>query len=234
MQQPFTFDRASAERSLAEPDGALWPVNAYSDADELDSLVQAALDSGAIARANRRARLYIYPLSLCEPDPVLVYDPGHGRAYLGHALKLRDREDESPVEFTLRLLADVSAEAAGLAQDDPARPAVPPKPGEGPDDQRTGWPAEVRVDRPEQLDELVRLAADAEIGLAIYEEPPCTCSDVRGCPQCFDRAQTLIGATVRDRQSCEWVVTGVDEKDGFPTVCGEDRWAFLRDVEVVG
>ena len=96
MQQPFTFDRASAERSLADPDGALWPVNAYSDADELDSLVQAALDSGALARPNRRAHLYIYPLSLSEPDPVLVYDPGHGRAFLGHALKLLDREGESP------------------------------------------------------------------------------------------------------------------------------------------
>ena len=101
-------------------------------------------------------------------------------------------------------------------------------------DRRASLPAEVRVDRPEQLDELVRLAADAEIGLTVYDEPPCTCSDARGCPQCFDRAQTLIGATVRDRQSCEWVVTEVDEKDGFPTVCGEDRWAFLRDVEVVG
>ena len=233
MEQ-FRLDRAEAARSIRDPDGALWPVNAYSDADELDSLVQAALDSGAIARPNRRARLYIYPLSLCEPDPVLVYDPGHGRAFLGHALKLRDREGESPIDFTLRLLADVSAEAAGLAQDDPARPADPPKPGEGPDDQRTSWPAAVRVERPEQIDELVRLAAAAEIGLTVYDEPPCTCSDVRGCPQCFDRAERLVGAAVRDEQGREWEVTEVDEKDGFPTLAGEDRWAYLSDVEVVG
>lgn len=114
--QPFSFDRSTAERSLADPDGALWPVNAYSDADELDSLVQAALDSGAIAATERRARLYIYPLSLSEPDPVLVYDPGFGRAFLGHALKLREREGESPVGFTLRLLEDVTAEADALAR----------------------------------------------------------------------------------------------------------------------
>lgn len=123
--QPFSFDRASAERSLTDPDGALWPVNAYSDADELDSLVQAALDSGAIARPHRRARLYVYPLSLSEPDPVLVFDPGHGRAFLGHALKLRDREDESPIDFTLRFLEDLVAEAGDVAQQDPTRPAGP-------------------------------------------------------------------------------------------------------------
>ncbi|HKI66656.1 MAG TPA: hypothetical protein VJ989_05245 [Solirubrobacterales bacterium] len=114
MEQ-FRFDGAAAERSLTDPDGALWPVNAYSDADELDSLIQAALDSGAIARPNRRARLYIYPLSLSEPDPVLVYDPGHGRAFLGHALKLLDREDESPVDFTLRLLEELVVDANALA-----------------------------------------------------------------------------------------------------------------------
>ncbi|HET7054178.1 MAG TPA: hypothetical protein VFI09_09735 [Solirubrobacterales bacterium] len=119
--QPFSFGRAKAERSLTDPDGALWPVNAYSDADELDSLIQAALDSGAIARPNSRARLYVYPLSLSEPDPVLVYDPGHGRAYLGHALKLLDREGENPIEFTLRLLEDVTAEAGELAADTSSR-----------------------------------------------------------------------------------------------------------------
>jgi hypothetical protein len=113
--QPFRLDRAKAERSLTDPDGALWPVNAYSDADELDSLIQAALDSAALARPNRRARLYIYPLSLSEPDPVLVYDPGHGRAFLGHALKLRDREGESPIDFTLRLLKEVIGDANALA-----------------------------------------------------------------------------------------------------------------------
>ena len=230
----FRFDRDKAERSLTDPDGALWPVNAYSDADELDSLVQAALDSAALARPNRRARLYIYPLSLSEPDPVLVCDPGHGRAFLGHALKLLDREGESPIDFTLRFLEDLVAEAGDLAQEDPTRPAVPREACAAVGDRRTSWTAEVRVDRPEQLDELVRLAAAAEIGLTVYEEPPCTCSDVRGCPQCFDRAQTLIGATVRDRQSCEWMVTGVDEKDGFPTVCGEDCWAYLSDLEVLG
>ena len=115
MQQPFSFDRAKAERSLTDPDGALWPVNAYSDADELNGLLGAAIDAGAIARPNRRARLYIYPLSLSEPDPVLVYDPGHGRAFLGHALKLRDREGESPIDFTLRLLEEATADANALA-----------------------------------------------------------------------------------------------------------------------
>ncbi len=62
----------------------------------------------------------------------------------------------------------------------------------------------------------------------------CTCTDVRGCPQCFARADAMVGTTVRDDQGREWKVIEVDEKDGFPTVGGEDRWAYLRDVEAVG
>lgn len=291
---PFAFDRAKAERSMTDPDGALWPVNVYSDADELNGLVQAAIESEAITRPNRRAHLYIYPLSLSEPDPVLVYDPGHGRAFLGFSLKLREREGESPVEFTLRLLDDVTAEANELAADSP-RPSSCEATGDlnlrCPDccsegasavdhgvrlecdncgasfsreqalvaigevgdasphaessesrsvtvssqhaDARSSWSAEVRADRPEQLDELVRLAADAEIGLTVYEEAPCTCSPSRGCPQCFSRADATVGKTVRDGDGHEWKVTDVDEKDGFPTVCDDDRWAYLADVEVV-
>lgn len=120
--QPFTCERAKAKRSIADPDGALWPVNAYSDADELDSLVQAALDSGAIARADSRVRLYIYPLSLSEPDPLLAVDTGRGPTLLSHSLKLLDREGEDPVAFTLRLLDDVTAEANELT----AGPLSPP------------------------------------------------------------------------------------------------------------
>lgn len=181
---PFAFDRAKAERSIRDPDGALWPVNVYSDADELNGLVQAAIESEAITRPTKRAYLYIYPLSLSEPDPVLVYDPGHGRAFLGFSLKLRERDGESPVEFTLRLLGEMTAEGNTLAEGE----ALP---------------------------------------------PPCTCSDARGCPQCFDRADSLVGTTVRDAEGREWEVTGTDEKDGFPTVCDADRWAYLTDVEAV-
>ena len=121
--QRFSFDRADAERSLTDPDGALWPVNAYSDADEFDSLVQAALDSGAIVAAEHRARLYIYPLSISEPDPLLAVDAGRGPTVLGHSLRLLDREGESPIDFTLRLLEEVADEANVLA--DEARSPFP-------------------------------------------------------------------------------------------------------------
>jgi len=202
-------------------------------------------------------------MSLSEPDPQVTVSLGPGPALLGNPLKLRERDGESPVAFTLRLLDEVTAEANELAADPPPSPAceVPAdlnlrrpdccseeaaltargtriecgncgaffrreqalvrlgeveedatphgEPSESRSaavspqhaDTRTSWPAEVRVDRPEQLDKLVRLAANAEIGLTVYDEPPCTCSDARGCPQCFDRAEGLIGATVRDDES---------------------------------
>lgn len=69
--------------------------------------------------------------------------------------------------------------------------------------------------------------ADAEAHSA------CTCSDVRGCPQCFDRSERMVGALVRDAQGREWVVRAGDEKNGFPTVGGGEHWAFLHEVTVV-
>jgi hypothetical protein len=115
--QLFNFDRAAAERSLADPDSALWPVNAYSDADELNALLEAAQACGAIARFRPRARIYVYPLSIAEPEPLLAADPGAGPTLLGHSLKLAEREGESPLEFTLRLLEELTDEANALAAD---------------------------------------------------------------------------------------------------------------------
>lgn len=243
---PFKLDRAKAERSIRDPDGPLWSVNAYTDTDELDSLVQAAIDSGAIARSDTRARPYVYPLSLSEPDPVLVYDPGHGRAYLGHSLKLREREGEGPVEFTLRLLEDVAAEANALASD------RPPSPNAGETASAAGMSLRcpdcvsedaALVDRGTELEcgncgavfareQALITVADAEAAHA-ERQAACACDDARGCPQCFDRAERLIGATVRDEHGREWQVTEADEKDGFPTLCGERIWARLKDVEVL-
>jgi hypothetical protein len=40
--QLFRFDRARARESIEDPDGAVWPVNVHSDADELNGLVNAS------------------------------------------------------------------------------------------------------------------------------------------------------------------------------------------------
>jgi uncharacterized C2H2 Zn-finger protein len=61
----------------------------------------------------------------------------------------------------------------------------------------------------------------------------CTCDDVRGCPQCFQRADGLVGAAVRDSQGREWEVEDVGEKDGFPTICGTRCWDRPDQVEVL-
>lgn len=62
---------------------------------------------------------------------------------------------------------------------------------------------------------------------------PCSCSDVRGCPNCFDKAEHYVGRRVRDDKGREWAVEETDEKDGFPVVAGEHHWAGLEDVELV-
>lgn len=81
-----------------------------------------------------------------------------------------------------------------------------------------------------------RSAALLSLGAAearAEQRSACTCSDVRGCPQCFQRAEEMVGALIRDGEGREWEVTHTDEKDGFPTLGGEDHWDYLDDVTVV-
>jgi hypothetical protein len=96
---------------------------------------------------------------------------------------------------------------------------------------RRQYSALVEVD----LDELARLAADAEIGLSVYRyREPCTCDSARGCPACFADAEALIDFTVRHRRTGEvFVVTATDAEDGFPSVVGGRCWARLEAVTVL-
>lgn len=82
--EPPRFSLA-AERAAAELEGlggAIAPVNPYSDADELNGLLDDALTAGVIAvdmsggAGSPSARLYVYPMSLSDPEPTLAVDPG--------------------------------------------------------------------------------------------------------------------------------------------------------------
>jgi hypothetical protein len=110
----FRFEIEKARAHLLDSDGDLWPVNAYSDAAEIHSLISTALDVDVIARADPRAALYLYPMALSDPDPLVAVDPGDHPTVLGHSLRLRESEGEDPVEFTLRLLEEIVAEANQL------------------------------------------------------------------------------------------------------------------------
>lgn len=109
----FRFDRERAAADLSGPEETLWPVNAYSDADELNQLLEAAQAAGLVS-SGPPGHLFVYPLSVCEPDPLLAASLANGPTLLGHGLKLREREGEDPIAFTLRLLEDLVAEANGL------------------------------------------------------------------------------------------------------------------------
>jgi hypothetical protein len=240
----FRFDRAKAARSLEDPDGAPWAVNAFSDADELNTLLEAALACGAIASPRPRARLYVYPLSTAEPEPLLAVDPGGGPTLLGYALGLCEREGEGPVEFTLRFLEEVTAQANALAEAD--------RPRRADEEREEGMTllcprccseeaalADRRGARLEcgncgagfHREEALVSVADAEAHAE--RRAACSCDELRGCPQCFERAGRLVGARVRDSQGREWEVTEAGEKDGFPTVGGGRFWERLDQVEVL-
>jgi hypothetical protein len=107
----FTFNREAALADVNDPNGFIWPVNTHSDADELNALLEEAVRGAAIARRRPKAALYVYPLSISAPDPVLVVDRGEGPMLLGQSLAVREREGEDPIELTLRLLQEATAKA---------------------------------------------------------------------------------------------------------------------------
>lgn len=111
----FDLDRARALASINDPDGELWPVNAFSDVDELEGLLRAAREADVIGCEEAGADLHVYPLSLSDPDPLVAVGRPGVPTLLGHGLGLREREGENPVEFTLRFLEEVIAQANALA-----------------------------------------------------------------------------------------------------------------------
>ena len=112
-------------RSIVDPDGAIWPVNSFTDADELNGLFEAAVHGGIIASRDPSALIHIYPLSISEPEPILAVIRSSGPSLLGYSLKLRERDGESPLEFTLRLLEETTIEANVLL--DSNAPACQPR-----------------------------------------------------------------------------------------------------------
>jgi hypothetical protein len=110
----FRLDRDRAAADLRGSEDELWPVNAYSDADELNQLLDV-VQNAAVLTANRPGvRLHIYPSSISEPEPLLAVSSAAGSTLLGHKLKLLERDGEDPIEFTLRLLEEIVAEANAL------------------------------------------------------------------------------------------------------------------------
>ena len=107
----FQFDLRRASHGINDPNGAIWPVNSFTDADELNSLFEAAVHSGIIASRDQHALIHIYPLAISDPEPVVAVSGGNGPSMLGYSLKLRERDGESPLEFTLRLLEETTIEA---------------------------------------------------------------------------------------------------------------------------
>jgi len=89
----FHLDRA--RQSIEDPHGAIWPVNSFSDADELNSLFETAVHSGIIASRDPGALIHIYPLSLSDPEPVLALSRGTGPSLLGFADAPRASRRES-------------------------------------------------------------------------------------------------------------------------------------------
>jgi hypothetical protein len=82
-----------------------------------------------------------------------------------------------------------------------------------------------------ERDSALVTVADAEAYAA--QRCECTCDEVGASPQCFERAEKLVGALIRDSYGREWVVEEVGEKDGFPTIRGDHYWDRPDEVTVL-
>jgi hypothetical protein len=111
----FHLDKDRAGAQLLG--GKISPVDARSSADELDGLLNEAIDSGAVSAAEPHARLYVYPLSVREAEPLLAVGLQGAPTLLGHSLQLRGRDSENPVAFSLRVLEAAAEDANALIAD---------------------------------------------------------------------------------------------------------------------
>jgi hypothetical protein len=117
IEAAFEFARHPAEADLRNNQDALWPVNAYSDADELRALLEAAQGTGLIVASLPGATLSVRPSSISRPLPLLTVGLGGDRTVLGSELRLDEHDDEDPIAFTLRLLEEAVIGANRLVCD---------------------------------------------------------------------------------------------------------------------
>ncbi len=112
----FSLDRDKARRELLDPaGGAIWPINRFSDADELHCLVSAAIEDDVIAVPSPGDRIRIHPRSLSDPQPLLAVKFDRDPKLLGDPVAMHGADGEDPVEFTVRLLGEVVDQASRLA-----------------------------------------------------------------------------------------------------------------------
>jgi hypothetical protein len=113
----FTLDAQRARSELANAGGAISPVTPYTDADELNGLLDNAQTIGILSSDSPATRMYVYPLSLGEAEPLLAVDSGRGPTLLGSSTGLGQGEGEDPISYTIRVLEEAVEEGNGLLAD---------------------------------------------------------------------------------------------------------------------
>jgi hypothetical protein len=116
----------AASKEGNEPEGYGWvsPFDPLSiDADELHRIVDNCLERGIIDKADERAMMAIYPLSLSEPEPLLSVNPGEGPLLLGGSVvfNVGDERGDQVEESIAVLSAMVEAANALYAESEAAK-----------------------------------------------------------------------------------------------------------------
>jgi hypothetical protein len=100
----FHLHRNRAQIELRACDGSLRVLGPFSDAEELNQILEVAASLRVIEVRRRGAALHAYLFPGDEPHPVLGIDPGVGPELVGPELALAPEDGEDPISYTVRWL----------------------------------------------------------------------------------------------------------------------------------
>ena len=113
----FKLNEEKLLEAFRDPDDESWvkPFDPYKvDADELNRVVDSAIEVGVIEREDSSTMIAIYPLSISEPEPLLCVNPGKGGPLLLGGPVDFGFEGEEPFKASTEVLRQLVSDANTL------------------------------------------------------------------------------------------------------------------------
>jgi hypothetical protein len=113
----FKLNEEKLLKAFRDPDEETWvkPFDPYKvDADELNRVVDSAIEAGVIEREDSSTTIAIYPLSISEPQPLLCVNPGKGGALLLGGPVDFDFNEEELFKASTKVLRQLVSDANAL------------------------------------------------------------------------------------------------------------------------
>ena len=112
----FKLDEQYLRGALANPgNDDIKPLDRWpAGADDLDELIDYLLQDEIVEREARRATIGVYPLSECDPTPLIAVGPGGPLCLLGGEVRFGEERRSDPFEATIEVVRNVVQDANAL------------------------------------------------------------------------------------------------------------------------